>query len=120
MVIKVANAGAADLTTEMFAAAARRQLDALEIGGDAMLSIGKRRSLRMKQREIVGYEVLLEGLLADESIRVQGTVSRWKTPHGVRRVRGAEVNELMPALLAKKLIDNREPVTCLNAHERCV
>lgn len=71
VVIKVANTGAAELTAEMFGAAARRQLDALEIGADAILSMGKRRSLRMKQREIVGYEVLVEGLSAEESIRIQ-------------------------------------------------
>lgn len=71
VVIKVAHAGAADLTDANFAAAARRQMDEIEIGVDAILNVGKRRSFRMKQREIVGYELLIEGLSAEELIRVQ-------------------------------------------------
>lgn len=71
VVIKVAHAGAAELTDEAFAAAARKQMDELGIGPDAILAIGKRRSLRMKQREIVGYELIVEGLTAEESITLQ-------------------------------------------------
>jgi CRISPR-associated protein Cas6 len=71
VVIKIAHAGAADLTAETFSAAARRQMDELGIGAGAVLNVGKRRSLRMKQREIVGYELLVEGLTAVESIALQ-------------------------------------------------
>ena len=71
VVIKVAHAGAADLTAETFIAAARRQMDELGIGTAAVFNVGKRRSLRLKQREIVGYELLVEGLTAVESIVLQ-------------------------------------------------
>jgi CRISPR-associated protein Cas6 len=71
VIIKVAHADAADLTTELFTAAARKKLDELGIGTEAVLSVGKRRSLHLKQREIVGYELLVEGLTAVESITLQ-------------------------------------------------
>lgn len=71
VIIKVAHADAAELTTETFSIAARKKLNELQIGADAILRVGKRRSLHMKQLEIVGYEVLVEGLLAEESIRIQ-------------------------------------------------
>jgi CRISPR-associated protein Cas6 len=54
-----------------FTAAARRQLDALEIAPAAELSIGKRRTLRIKDKEIVGYEVLVAALAAEESLTLQ-------------------------------------------------
>jgi CRISPR-associated protein Cas6 len=71
VVIKVAHAGAEALTPEMFKAAARKQMDELGVDGAAILSVGKRRTLRLKQREIVGYELLVEGLSAAESIALQ-------------------------------------------------
>ena len=71
VIIKVAHAGASDLTTEIFTAAARQQMDELRIGAEVILTVGKRRTLRMKQREIVGYELLFEGLSAAESIALQ-------------------------------------------------
>lgn len=37
----------------------------------AEVMIGKRRTLRIKQREIVGYEVIVEGLTAEESLALQ-------------------------------------------------
>ena len=72
VIIKVAHSGAGDLTSDAFAAAARRQMDEIGIGAEAILNVGKRRTLRMKRREIVGYEVLVEGLIAAESISLQG------------------------------------------------
>lgn len=71
VVIKVAHAGAGDLTAETFTVAARKQMDELRIDAAAVLNVGKRRTLRLKQREIVGYEVLVEGLTASESIALQ-------------------------------------------------
>jgi CRISPR-associated protein Cas6 len=71
VVIKVAHAGAADLTEATFAAAARRQMDELGIGAEAILTVGKRRTLRLKQQEIVGYELRVEGLTSAESIAIQ-------------------------------------------------
>jgi CRISPR-associated protein Cas6 len=73
VVIKVAHAGAVDLTPETFSTAARKQIEALSIGAEAILTVGKRRTMRMKQREIVGYELLVEGLTATESIALQET-----------------------------------------------
>jgi CRISPR-associated protein Cas6 len=54
-----------------FSDAARRQLDSLDVSRNATVGIGKRRTLRIKDKEIVGYEVLIEGLTAEESIRLQ-------------------------------------------------
>lgn len=54
-----------------FLAAARRQLDAISISPDAQLTLGKRRTLRIKDKEVVGYEVLASALSADESLQLQ-------------------------------------------------
>jgi CRISPR-associated protein Cas6 len=56
---------------ESFRAAAARQLADLGIAREAALSLGKRRTLRIKDKEVVGYEVLVEGLAAEESLRLQ-------------------------------------------------
>ena len=61
------------LDAETFAQAVRRQLDALEISERVILTIGKRRTLRVRDKEVVGFEVILEGLLASESIALQET-----------------------------------------------
>ena len=49
----------------------RRQLDALDVAAAVIVTIPKRRTLRIKDKEVVGYEVLLEGLTAEESLNVQ-------------------------------------------------
>jgi CRISPR-associated protein Cas6 len=56
---------------DAFLAAARRQLGDLAVSAEASLTLGKRRTLRIKDKEVVGYEVLLEGLTAEESVAVQ-------------------------------------------------
>ena len=61
------------LDAETFAQAVRRQLDALEISERVILTVGKRRTLRVRDKEVVGFEVILEGLTANESIAVQET-----------------------------------------------
>ena len=61
------------LDAETFAQAVRRQLDALEISERVILTLGKRRTLRVRDKEVVGFEVILEGLTANESIAVQET-----------------------------------------------
>ena len=71
VVIKVANIQPESVTAEQFANAVRRQLDELDVSAKAIVTIGKRRTLRVKQRELVGYEVVLDGLTAEESISVQ-------------------------------------------------
>lgn len=54
-----------------FLAAARRQLDALKVSPEARLTLGKRRTLRIREKEVVGYEVLASDLTAHESIAIQ-------------------------------------------------
>jgi CRISPR-associated protein Cas6 len=54
-----------------FRAAALRQLGELGISKEALLSLGKRRTLRIKDKEVVGYEVLVEAINAEESIHIQ-------------------------------------------------
>lgn len=49
----------------------RRQLDALDVSHDVAITIGKRRTMRIKDKEIVGYEVIIEALTADESLAIQ-------------------------------------------------
>jgi CRISPR-associated protein Cas6 len=61
-------AGAA---AEAFRAAALRQVGEIGISAEALLSLGKRRTLRIKDKEVVGYEVVVEGLTAEESIALQ-------------------------------------------------
>ena len=56
---------------ETFSQAVRRQQDALEISERVSLTIGKRRTIRIRDKEVVGFEVILEGLLASESITLQ-------------------------------------------------
>jgi CRISPR-associated endonuclease/helicase Cas3 len=69
--IKVANIRPEATTEEQFAGAVRRQLSALGISEAASLTVGKRRTMRVKERELVGYEVLVEGLTAEDSIALQ-------------------------------------------------
>ncbi len=72
VVIKVKEAPrASDLTAELFAQAARRQLDQLGISPQARLHVGKRRTLRLKHREVVGYELAVCGLTDEESLALQ-------------------------------------------------
>jgi CRISPR-associated protein Cas6 len=54
---------------EPFRAAAQRQLDALGIRGK--LGIGRRRVMRIKDKTIVGFQVVLAELTAEESITLQ-------------------------------------------------
>lgn len=71
VIIKAANLNAELLTPTVFEAATRKQLDQLGVSSEAMLTIGKRRTMRLKDKEIVGYEVIVEGLTAEESITLQ-------------------------------------------------
>ena len=71
--IKLKEAGEdnAALSEERFLEAARRQLGQLGVSSEAILTAGKRRTLRIKGKEIVGYEIILEGLNAEESLDIQ-------------------------------------------------
>lgn len=54
-----------------FLSAARRQLDSLGVSPDAQLAVGKRRTLRITDKEVVGYVLLASALSADESLELQ-------------------------------------------------
>lgn len=49
----------------------RRQLDLLHVSPEVLLTLGKRRTIRIKDKEIVGHEVILKGLSAEESLDIQ-------------------------------------------------
>jgi CRISPR-associated protein Cas6 len=49
----------------------RKQMAALGVSEQVTFSIGKRRTLRIRAKEVVGYEVIIEGLTAHESIAIQ-------------------------------------------------
>ena len=55
---------------EPFEQAIRRQLTAMGVSTESIVTLGKRRTLRIKDKEVVGYEVVLEGLTAEESLDV--------------------------------------------------
>ena len=72
VIIKVKEApSAAALNEENFRHAARKQLEALSVSPGTKITLGKRRSLRIKDKEIVGYEVVLHDLRAEESLAIQ-------------------------------------------------
>ncbi len=58
---------------EFFCEAIRRQLDAMDVGKQVEIYLGKRRTLRIHEKEVVGFEVFLTELTDEESIRVQET-----------------------------------------------
>jgi CRISPR-associated protein Cas6 len=54
-----------------FEAELRRQLGALGVSDEAVFTITKRRTIRIHSKEVVGYEVVIEGLSYDESLALQ-------------------------------------------------
>jgi CRISPR-associated protein Cas6 len=71
VVIKVANIRPDAVTPDQFTEAIRRQMVGIGVSEAAALSIGKRRTLRVKQREIVGYEIAVGSLTPEESLVLQ-------------------------------------------------
>lgn len=71
VIIKVANLDADALTADAFEAATRKQLSQLGLSPEVLLTIGKRRTMRLKDKELVGYEVIVEGMSAEESVSLQ-------------------------------------------------
>lgn len=49
----------------------RRQMGVLGVSHEAVVSFTKRRTIRIHSKEVVGYEVLIEGLGFDESLAIQ-------------------------------------------------
>ena len=58
-------------TEAVFMSSARKQLSEIGVSELANLSLGRRRTIRVHGKEIVGYEVLVDGLDAQESIELQ-------------------------------------------------
>lgn len=60
-----------DVAQASFMEAIGRQFTALGISSQVKCSLGKRRTLRVKSKEVVGYELLVENLTAEESLTLQ-------------------------------------------------
>ncbi len=69
--IKISDVSANSLDEETFQSAVRRKLNDLQVAEESIITLGKRRTLRIKQKEVVGYEVILEALTAEESLNIQ-------------------------------------------------
>jgi CRISPR-associated protein Cas6 len=61
---------------ERFLGELRRKLAAMGVADAAQVTLGKRRTLQIKDKAIVGYEVLIEGLTAEESLALQTNATR--------------------------------------------
>jgi CRISPR-associated protein Cas6 len=59
------------LERDSFLEAAQRQLQSLGLSAQAVPVLGKRRTLRIKEREIVGYELMVRNLTPEESLAVE-------------------------------------------------
>jgi CRISPR-associated protein Cas6 len=59
------------ITPEFFYEAVRRQVEALGISAEATVVVGRRRTLRIKDKEVIGFELTVAGLAADDSLLLQ-------------------------------------------------
>ena len=66
----------------------------------AIVTIGKRRTLRIKDKEVIGYEILIEGLMAEDSLDIQ------EQGIGGRRHMGCGL--FVPAVLIKSSRDDSD------------
>ncbi|QDT27681.1 CRISPR-associated endonuclease Cas6 [Gimesia panareensis] len=71
VVIKVKGRNAAQLDEKSFQTAVKKQLSACEVSSRSLVEIRRRRTLRIKEKTIVGYEVVLENLAEEESLQIQ-------------------------------------------------
>jgi CRISPR-associated protein Cas6 len=71
VIIKVAGQNAAQLDALSFRASIEKQLSGYDVNPEGKVDIRKRRTLKIKNKVIVGYEVLLENLTQEESLQVQ-------------------------------------------------
>ena len=60
-----------DAATEAFHVAVGRKLAELGISAETQFSLGKRRTLRIKDKDIFGYDVLVECLSSEKSLALQ-------------------------------------------------
>ncbi|HEY3968072.1 MAG TPA: type I-MYXAN CRISPR-associated protein Cas6/Cmx6 [Planctomycetaceae bacterium] len=56
---------------ERFLKELRRKLELFGVSPEAQPSLGKRRTVCIKEKEVVGYEVIVEALTAEESLAIQ-------------------------------------------------
>jgi len=68
--IKMPVASATEITEAMFVKAIQSKLRALNVSEQVIVTLGKRRTVRLKGKEVVGYQVFLQGLSAEESLSV--------------------------------------------------
>lgn len=71
VIIKIAGQNAAQLDALSFRASIEKQLSSYDVNPEGKVDIRKRRTLKIKEKVIVGYEVLLENLTEEESLQVQ-------------------------------------------------
>jgi len=71
VVIKISGLDAAQLNREVFSHAVRKQLTACDVSSQVRVNPGKRRTLRIRDKEIVGYEVILTNLDFEDSLKIQ-------------------------------------------------
>lgn len=71
VVIKVAGCNAAQLDADIFQTAVEKQLSACDVSTAVTVEVRRRRTLTIKEKIVVGYEVILRNLTEEESLRVQ-------------------------------------------------
>lgn len=71
VVIKISSDTPTAPSEDQFLAALRRKLTAFDISSECPITLGKRRTVRIHHKEVVGYEVIIEHLTAPESIALQ-------------------------------------------------
>lgn len=71
VVIKISGLDAVQLNRDAFSNAVRKQLTSLGVSSQVHVNPGKRRTLRIRDKEIVGYEVILTNLDSEDSLEIQ-------------------------------------------------
>jgi len=101
VLIKLANVTSHEVTPERFLAAARKQLDALEVSGKVAIPVvrsgpfagqPRRRVMRVRDQTHAGYALMISDLSPVESIRLQ------EVGIGGRRIMGCGLFRGTPAV----------------------
>ena len=61
------------LEKEAFLDAIQRQMEDLKLSKEITIIVGKQRTIRVKDKEIIGFDLLLNSLTAEESLKIQET-----------------------------------------------
>lgn len=91
VVIKISSETPTAPTADEFLAAIRRKLAAFDISSACPITLGKRRTLRVHAKEVVGYEVIVEQLSAPESLVLQSNSPRDSTQRFARNHMGCGI-----------------------------